>query len=266
MSLLLAERRRFFKRRLTRWALVAITLALIVIATVIAVHTRSADRFVFRDQFEPLSYVLTGLMGLFGFVVGASYVGAEWSSGAMVNLLAWRPRRMSVLLAKLGTALSAVLGVTLLLGTGWTAALWAIACRHGDDSGMTRGAWTSLALTGARGVALVLGLTVVGFALASLGRHTAVALAAALAVAIVGEVGVRTLLDLVNVPFYERYLLSTYGVAWLTQQWRIGESGPCQGACGTVVITWQQAALVLGALVAGTLGAALWSVRRRDVS
>jgi ABC-2 type transport system permease protein len=266
VSLLVAERRRFFKRRLTRWALVAIALVLAVIATVIAVHTRSAERFVFRDEFEPLIHVLTGLMGLFGFVVGASYVGAEWSSGAMVNLLAWRPRRMSVLLAKLATALAAVLGTTLLLGAGWTAALWAIACRHGDDSGMTRGAWASVALTGTRAVVLVLALTAVGFALASLGRHTAVALAVALAVAIVGEVGVRTLLDLVNVPFYERYLLSTYGAAWLTQRWHIGESGPCQGTCAEIVVTWQQAALVLGALVTVALGAALWSVRRRDVT
>jgi hypothetical protein len=238
------------------------------IAVVIALYSgRDRDLFVFREQFEPLIYVLACLMGLFGFVVGASYVGAEWSSGAMLGLLAWRPRRVSVLLTKLATALSAVLALTVALGAAWTVALWAIACQRGDDHGMTSGAWLSLALTGARAAAFVLALTAVGFALASLGRHTAVALGAALVVAIVGEVGVRILLTLVRVPHAGQYLLSSYGAAWLAKSWRVVDQSPCAGACADpVVITWPQAAFVLGALVVLVLLAALWSARRRDVT
>ncbi|GAA1818065.1 hypothetical protein GCM10009682_43550 [Luedemannella flava] len=268
MSLLAAERRRFFKRRVTRWTLGAVVLILIAIAVVIAWYSRQppADRFVFRTEFEPLIFVLAGLMGLFGFIVGASYVGAEWHTGAMLQLLAWRPRRVSVLLTKLATALGAVLAVTLVLGALWTVALWAVACKRGDDEGMTTGAWISFGLTGARAVALILALTAVGFCLASLGRHTAVALGAALIVAIVGEVGVRILLDQVQVPSAGRYLLSSYGAAWLTRSWPASGNPGCVGDCGTSMITWPQAGLVLGSVVLIVLVAAIWNVRRRDVT
>src|SRR3954452_4989814 len=129
---------------------------------------------------------------------------------------------------------------------------------------MTSGAWLSLGLTGARAAAFVLALTAVGFGLASLGRHTAVALGTALVVAIVGEVGVRILLNLVKVPHAGQYLLSSYGAAWLTKSWRVVDQRPCAGACGDpVVITWPAAGVVLSTLVAAVLAAALWSVRRR---
>ncbi|GAA1775001.1 hypothetical protein [Luedemannella helvata] len=269
MTLAAAERRRFFKRRVTRWTLAAVVLILVAIAIVIAWHSARgpADRFVFRSQFEPLIYVIAGLMGLFGFIVGASYVGADWHSGAMLNLLAWHPRRVSVLLTKLATALGAVLGVTLTLGALWTGALWFIASKRGDHTGMTPGAWSSFALTGARAVALVLALTAIGFCLASLGRSTVVAFGAALIVAIVGEVGVRIMLDQVRVPDSGRYLLSSYGAAWLTRSWPTTGYPNCVGRCqGASMITWPQAALVLGGVVVLVLTAALWSVRRRDVT
>ncbi|MFD0741538.1 hypothetical protein ACFQ1L_06145 [Phytohabitans flavus] len=49
--------------------------------------------FHFRDQFGTFISVFAGILALFGFIVGASYVGAEWHTGAMMNLLLWRPRR-----------------------------------------------------------------------------------------------------------------------------------------------------------------------------
>ena len=269
MSLAAAERRRFFKRRITRWTLLSVVIILTAIAVVIAWHSARgpADRFVFRAQFEPLIYVIAGLMSLFGFIVGASYVGADWHSGAMMNLLTWCPRRVLVLLTKLATALGAVLAVTVALGAAWTGALWYIASKRGDHTGMTPGVWGSFAWTGARAIALVLALTAIGFGLASLGRSTSVALGAALIVAIVGEVGVRVMLDQVRVPDAGRYLLSSYGAAWLTRSWPASGYPGCVGRCtGSGVITWPQAALVLGGVVVLVLAAALWSVRRRDVT
>ena len=54
---------------------------------------------------------LAALLALVAFVIGASFVGAEWNSGGMMNLLLWRPQRLQVL----GTKLAALLvGLTAL--------------------------------------------------------------------------------------------------------------------------------------------------------
>jgi hypothetical protein len=66
---------------------------------------------------------------------------------------------------------------------GWTGAFWTTASYRGSTANMTSG--VSFALTGLRGLALVLAAGVVGFALASLGRHTALALGDALGLAVV---------------------------------------------------------------------------------
>ena len=57
-----------------------------------------------------------GMLALFGFAVGASFVGAEWHSGGMMNLLLWRPRRLALLAQKLGALLLSVLASGLALG------------------------------------------------------------------------------------------------------------------------------------------------------
>src|SRR5690349_3984685 len=59
--------------------------------------------FDFKDEFPEMITVWAAIMGLIAFIVGASFIGAEWNSGAMMNLLLWRPKRSVVLSAKLGT-------------------------------------------------------------------------------------------------------------------------------------------------------------------
>src|SRR5690606_8266356 len=61
--------------------------------------------FSFRDGFESMIGVFAAILALFGFLVGASFVGAEWRSGGMMNLLLWQPRRLRVLGTKLTTLL-----------------------------------------------------------------------------------------------------------------------------------------------------------------
>ena len=48
--------------------------------------------FTFAEEAEPLLYFLIAFLALFGFLVGASYIGADLNSGGVVNLLLWRPR------------------------------------------------------------------------------------------------------------------------------------------------------------------------------
>lgn len=227
--------------------------------------------FNFRDEFGVFISVFAGIMALFGFIVGASYVGAEWHSGGMMNLLLWRPRRLRVLFTKLGVLLGGVLGVTVVLGALWTVAFWLIGRFDGQTGKLTQGVWESLALTGARGVGLVLAVTAVAFGLASAGRHTAMALGVAIGLGVISEIGMRIALGIAGVRFGDRWVLSTYALAWFEKKWELVDYQACNFTMGECqpdkfIVTWQQSALVFGVGTAAVLAAAIWLMRSRDIT
>ncbi|TDB70985.1 ABC transporter permease subunit [Micromonospora sp. KC723] len=227
--------------------------------------------FDFRDEFSVLVAVFAGAVALFGFVVGASFVGAEWHTGGMMNLLLWRPKRLAVLGAKLAALLSLLAGVTVLLGAIWTAVFWLIASTRGSTAKVTAGVWQSTGLSGLRALALILAAGAVAFALASLGRHTSMALGVAIGVAVVSEIGMRIGMEVAGVAFGDRYVLSTYAMAWFQKQHKLFDYDACnlvQGSCepAELVVTWQQSGLLFGIGSALALVAAFWTMRRRDVA
>lgn len=228
--------------------------------------------FTFRTDFEDPITVFAAFLALLAFVVGASYVGAEWHSGGMMNLLLWRPRRLPVLSTKLGTLLGALLGLYVLLGAAWTGAFWGIATARGSTDEMTSGVWQSFGLTGLRGLGLVLAAGVIGFALASIGRHTALAMGTGVGVAVVGLVGVAIALELIGVRPVERWLWPSYLQAWMNKKLVIEDWNACNfsvsGGCepDKYTITWQQSGLLLLGLTVAVLVVAMWSMRRRDIT
>ncbi|GAB3373462.1 hypothetical protein GCM10027452_31830 [Micromonospora halotolerans] len=205
-------------------------------------------QFDFRAEFPTFIAVFAGAVALFAFIVGASYVGAEWSTGGMMNLLLWRPKRAF-----------------------WTVAFWLIGRYRGTTAKVTAGVWQSVGLDGLRAVGLILLVGAVAFALASLGRHTAMALGAAVAVFAISEIGIRIAVNVLSVPFGDRYVLSTYAQSWFMKQAELFDYDTCQfakGACepAKLVVTWQQSALVFGVGAAAVLIGAFWSMRRRDIA
>jgi ABC-2 type transport system permease protein len=227
--------------------------------------------FNFRAEFGTLVMVFSGILALFAYLVGASFVGAEWSSGGMMNLLLWRPRRVPVLLTKLATLLGGVLGIGVVLGAAWALGFWLIGRYDGITGTMTAGVWRSFALAGARGLGLALALAAVGFGLATLGRHTAMALGVAVGAVVIGEIGLRIALSLMQVRMYERFVPSTYVLAWFNKKWTLLDYRACefaQGECHPreLVLTWQHSAVVMGVATAAVLALAIWTVRRRDVT
>jgi hypothetical protein len=228
--------------------------------------------FEFRTAFGSTITVFSGLLAMFGFLVGASFVGAEWRSGGMMNLLLWRPRRVQVLGAKLAALLGVLVGVGVLLGGLWTAGFWLVATYRGITATMTPGAWQSFALTGTRGLTLALVAGVVGFTLASLGRHTAMALGAAVAALVVGVVGVGIAVSVAGVAYPEAWLWPVYLQAWMDRSATLQNFESCGfsfgGGCEpeTLVITWQASGIGMAVLVAVLVGAAMWHMRRRDVT
>lgn len=228
--------------------------------------------FEFRKEFPATLIILAAILALVGFIVGASFVGAEWSTGGMMTLLLWRPRRLQVLLTKLAALLTGLFGLTVVVAAAWTAGFWTIATQRGETKGMTSGAWQSLALTELRAAVLVLLAGVIGFALASLGRHTAMALGGAVAVMIVGQSGIGILLNLAKVKFVGAWLLPTYLLAWMQKQvvlenWQACESSPA-GGCEPerLEITWQTSGILFAIGLVLVLGAAIWAMRRRDIN
>ncbi|MFE9693102.1 ABC transporter permease subunit [Micromonospora sp. NPDC005806] len=228
-------------------------------------------QFDFRGEFPMFIAVFAGALALFAFIVGASFVGAEWSTGGMMNLLLWRPKRLAVLGTKLAALLTTVLGVSLVLGAFWTLAFWLVGSYRGTTAKVTAGVWRSLGLDGLRAVGIILAVGAVAFALASLGRHTAMALGAAVAVFAISEIGIRIAVGVLSVPFGGRYVLSTYAQAWFMKKAQLLDYQACEftkGQCqpAELVLTWQDSALVFGLGGALALVAAFWSMRRRDIA
>ncbi|MGK5442273.1 ABC transporter permease subunit [Micromonospora sp. URMC 105] len=227
--------------------------------------------FVFGQQAGPLLYFLIAFLLLFGFLVGASYIGADLNSGGVVNLLLWRPRRMTVLGAKLGTLLGVVALLSLVATVVYLGTFWTIAQTAGLPGRLDAVFWQDLAGRYGRGLLLVLLTTALGFGIATLGRHTSAALGAVAAYVVVWELGARVVFEILDVARPDQLMLSTYVTAWLTGQLQLTDNQACRSASGfdicdgTYTITWLPSLLVLLALTGAVTAAAFAVFRRRDL-
>jgi hypothetical protein len=111
------------------------------------------------------------------FIVGASFVGAEWGSGAMTTLLTWEPRRGRVLLAKLAacaivTALAAAFVLALL-----AIVYWPVGRFRGTTAGVDKTLWWTLAGIWARGAGLAVFGSALAIGIVTIVRNTAGGLA-----------------------------------------------------------------------------------------
>jgi len=173
------------------------------------------ETYVFRTSIKPLIAFLAAYLALFGFLVGATYVGAELSSGGMTNLLLWRPKRMEVLGAKLGVLLGSVGAFSILFSALYVATFYGIAQATGYVGSIDSALVSDLALMLVRGLGLVLIVTACAFGVAALGRHTAASLGLATAYVVVWEGGARLVMEMLNTNMPDPWFLSTYIGAWM---------------------------------------------------
>ncbi|MEU4782541.1 ABC transporter permease subunit [Micromonospora sp. NPDC023633] len=226
--------------------------------------------FTFADEAGPLLYFLIAFLALFGFLVGASYIGADLNSGGVVNLLLWRPRRMTVLGTKLGTLLGGMALLSVAASAAYLGAFWLIGRVAGRPGRLDGEFWGSLGATWGRGLLLVLLLTAVGFAVATLGRHTSAALGAVAGYLVVWELGARLVMEILDVVKVDRYMLSSYAAAWLNGRvefwdYRACGNGSAVSCNGLYVITWQSSLVLLLGLAGALTAAAFVAFRRRDL-
>jgi ABC-type transport system involved in multi-copper enzyme maturation permease subunit len=228
--------------------------------------------FVFKTNFRDMITTYAAILALAAFVIGASYVGAEWSSGGMMNLLLWRPQRLRVLSTKLVAFLVVLTVLSAVVAVLWTLIFVLIANLRGTMDGMTSGAWQSIALTELRALALILVAGAVGFGLASLGRTTALALGATIGAVVVFQFGLVTVMSLARVPFAEAWLLPVWGIAWMQKEIKLENYNSCEfssvNGCqpDTLTLTWQMSGGLMALAVVLVVGAAMWTMRSRDVT
>ncbi|HEU4423897.1 MAG TPA: ABC transporter permease subunit [Pilimelia sp.] len=226
--------------------------------------------FVFEREIRPLVMLLAAFLALFGFLVAASFVGAEMTSGGMTNLLLWRPQRLAVLGTKLGSVLGAVLGVAVVSTVVYVAAFWVVGHTAGMPGHLSSREWGSLVLLGLRGLGLALVMTALGFAVATLGRHTAAALGVVAGYFVAWELGARVVMTVIDASRPERLMLSTYMAAWINGRVEMWDEFVCDSAAGGCggpwVVTWWHAAVVFAALLLIFVGGAFVNFRRRDVA
>ncbi|WP_250028239.1 ABC transporter permease subunit [Paractinoplanes maris] len=228
--------------------------------------------FDFLENFPDMVTTLAALLALVAFIVGASFVGAEWSSGGMMNLLLWRPQRLRVLGTKLVALLAFFTALTVVFSAVWTGLFYLIAQARGSTEGLTSGAWQSIGLMELRGLVLVIVAGAVGFGLASLGRHTAMALGVTIGALIVFQFGLGTVLSLAEVKFAEAYLIPIWMIAWMDKEVKVEDYNSCDfsSASGCVpdslTLTWPMAGGILAGVFVLVVVAAMWTMRSRDVT
>lgn len=218
--------------------------------------------FVFSEEITELLYFMVAFLALFAFLVAASFVGAELTSGGMTNLLLWRPQRVTVLGTKLVTVLAAVLAASVVASVLYIGAFYAISEVTGVPGALDADFWSDLALTIVRGIGLVLYAAAIGFGAATLGRHTAAALGLVATYAIVWEIGARIVFEVIEAGRPDQYMLSSYIGAWMDGEVSFYD----RFISDQYTLTWAHAAAVFAISLALIVGGAFATFRQRDLA
>ena len=182
------------------------------------------------------------IVAMVAWLVGASFLGAEWHTGNITTTLTWEPRRLRLLAMKLIACLIvlavAVLALHLLLGL----ALLPSAALRGSTSGVDWGETIAVVLrvTALAGIAGVL-----GFALAGIGRNTAAALGIGFAYLAIVETLVRAWK-----PAWSNWLIADNAVLFVSGEmtvFGVEQREPIEGA--VVLLVYSLAAFAVAAVL-----------------
>ena len=146
-----------------------------------------------KHPFDPI----TGFRGAFiiaatplalaGFCLGASLLGADYTSRALTTLLTWEPRRSRVLGARAIACALVTAGLSLATLLALTLALLPTALAHGTGVNLTTSGFASASAAAVRCALLAAAASVAGVSLAALGRSTAAAILALVVYLVVVE-------------------------------------------------------------------------------
>jgi hypothetical protein len=235
----------------------------------------TAEAFGGPEQFldkTPFDFGVAGPTGSLGVAalaaalavaMGATWIGAEWSSRSIVALLFWVPRRLQVMGTKFVVLVAAAAVFGVLAQAAWlaTAGIWEGAV--GGEAPFPEHFWSSLLQTQARGVLLVVLAAVLGFGLTNVVRNTGAALGIAFVYTAIAENLIRALR-----PHWEPWLLTSNALGLVQEggyritYWRDGPIGP-DGHPPEYFLGPLHAGIYLGvvAVVLASIGALLFAKR-----
>jgi hypothetical protein len=153
-----------------------------------------------------------GVASVIAALIGATWIGAEWSTRSIVALLFWVPRRMQVMTAKLGVLLAAGALIGVVAQAGWLGTSGILRAVAGSDRDVPDGFWSDLLQTQARGVLLTVIAALLAFGLTNLVRNTGAALGIAFVYLVIVENAVRAMR-----PGWQPWLLSNNALGLVQQ-------------------------------------------------
>jgi len=140
-------------------------------------------RFYITNLMDIIKHV-SAMGAILAWLLGASFIGAEWRSGSFGTLLTWEPRRIRVMVTKALAAVIVSFVVVMVLQALLVGALYPSAVYHGSTN-VTAGAlrfpstssfWRSFSYLGLRSGGLAAAAALAGFAIGAIGRNTAASL------------------------------------------------------------------------------------------
>jgi hypothetical protein len=202
------------------------------------------------------------------FLVGSTFVGAEWSSRSMVALLFWETRRPRVMGAKMLVTAGAAAVLGLLMQAAWLGMATLLQAVAGDDVAPPDGFWSELSGAQGRGVLLTVFAGLLGFGLTNLLRNTGAATGVAFVYVVIVETAVRALQ-----PEWQPWLLTNNAAALivpdgLTLSWPdngLAELGSPTYGSVEYLLSNGQAAVFLTVLTAVVVGVGTVLFSRRDL-
>jgi hypothetical protein len=225
--------------------------------------------FIDKQPFElrdalPAGAIAAGVAtAMLAFLIGATYVGAEWSSRSMVALLFWEPRRLKVMGVKIAvTALAAAL-LGVLTQAVWWGTAEIVARTRGNRDHLPADFWSDLFGQQGRAVLFVVLTALLGFGIANLIRNTAAALGAGFVYLVIIENLVRGFL-----PTWQQWLLVENVSGLLSRDGHkvfIYENDPFGDGVREVLISNVRGGLVLGILTAVIVVTGVVLFKRRDL-
>jgi hypothetical protein len=230
-----------------------------------------AEDFVSKAPFDLATAGGPGALGfgaasaVLAFLVGATWIGAEWSTRSLVALLFWVPQRLKVMGVKLAVLAVAMALFGTLMQAAWLAMAGILNAVAGSGNGLPDGFWEELVATQGRSVLLTVLAALVGFGLANLVRNTGAALGIGFVYFAILETAIRILR-----PTWEPWLLSNNAVALvnpggITVLVPSGEVGPNTSAFAEYLIGNLQGGIVLGATSAAVVALGVVLFDRRDI-
>lgn len=223
------------------------------------------------DTFIGLTIAVGVAVGLLALMLGATSIGAEWSSRNLVAWLFWEPRRLRLLAAKLLALLGVLVVLAVIAQTLWyftgkiLLATKGIPIEQADPPRPTF--WTELFQMQLRAALFIIPTGLLGFGLANLMRNTA----ATLGVALVYLLGIERVLASLN-PHLVPYQFTSAAIAWFTPGGLhyTGDLVFDADRGGMVpedlVFTNLQGGLVIFGYAAVITAASCWLFQRRDIT